>query len=250
MKNTVCKLSSRQKAAVLSVASECVKQGKDKSDAVKAIIRKLYSLNVVENSGDYNAALAVALSFYSMEKARHDEKKPIDCLATYAAFKQASEKHFSDYGAFGDFIETVLRCSCKPLNLVTFSDLHVKRQSETDIIIKGKKCEIGHNGKTFANSSEFDCIGEKVDFIVYGVFDNDEKAALYKLAIDGEFEKLFNNVRTMLYVFPVDEFAAFMTEKGFKFKGERWQVIYNDSRARKFLEKVEEEETPTVNDMF
>ncbi len=250
MKNTVCKLSSRQKAAVLSVASDCVKQGKGKAETITAIIRKLYSLKVVEDSGDYNAALAVALSFYSMIKAQADGKKPIDCLSTYAAFKQASEVHFSDFGAFGDFLETVLRCSCKPANLITFADLHVKRQSETDIIIKGKKCEVGHNGKTFANSNEYDCIGEKVDYIVYGVFDNDEKAALYKLAIDGEYTKLFDNVRAMLYVFPVNEFAAFMGEKGFKFKGERWQVIYNSGRARKFLEKVEEKETPTVNDIF
>ena len=62
--------------------------------------------------------LSVALAFYALVNAKKDGKMPIDCLKDYAHFKRMESEKLSDFGAFGDTLETVLRISCKPSNLV------------------------------------------------------------------------------------------------------------------------------------
>lgn len=254
MKNTV-KITARAKASILMIAGDTVKMGLTKNEAVKIICKSMIKKGMVENGGDYNAMLSVALAFYSYKKAQYEGKKPLECLKEYAAFKCLTEQKLSDYGAFGDTIETALRCSVKPAWAVQWNDLHVARQSRTDLTLRGVKCEIGHNGKTFTETDEETPFAAYYDQIIYGVFSDYEKHDIYTLLINGQYEKAFEAIQTMLYVFDKETFYACMTEKTgrgsmyqYKPTSGNWQVIYNNSKYAAFLKMVENEHIPTVKE--
>jgi hypothetical protein len=160
-----------------------------------------------------------------------------------------------DYGAFGDTVETCVRVACKPAALVSFNDLHVKRQNEIDITIRGEKCEIGTNGKTFLESEEDSPMNGNYEKVVYGVFSNDEQEQIFQLLENGNTEKALASILSMMYVFDKETFYACMTEKTgrgsmyqYKPTMDKWQVIYNPSKHAAFLKMVENENIPTLNE--
>jgi hypothetical protein len=254
MKNTV-KINARAKASILRIAGNAVAAGMTKKEAVKVICNHMIEKGMVENGGEYNAMLAVALAFYSYKKAQHDGKRAFECLASYALFKHITSEKLDDFGAFGDTVETCIRIACKPAALVTFNDLHVKRQNEIDITIRGEKCEIGTNGKTFLESEENAPMAGKYEKIVYGVFSNDEKESIFQLLENGNTEKALASILSMVYVFDKETFYKVMTEKTgrgsmyqYKPTAGKWQVIYNPSKHAAFLQMVENENIPTLGE--
>jgi len=254
MKNTV-KISARNKASILMVVTSLVNNGYSKNDVVKETCKRMVKMGMVENGGDFNAMLAVAISFYSFKKAQFDGKKPLDCLKEYACFKSMTEQKLNDYGAFGDTLETALRCSVKPEWSIQWNDLHVARQSKTDLTLRGVKCEIGHNGKTFSDTDINNPFADYYDMIIYGVFSDNEKHDIYTLLINGQYEKVFEAVQSMMYVFDKETFFRCMTEKAgrapmyqYKPTAGCWQVIYNPSKYTAFLHMVENEKIPTLGE--
>ena len=254
MKNTV-KITARAKASLLMIAGDAVKAGMTKNEVVKAICKRKIKKGMVENGGEYNAMLAVALAFYAYKKAQYEGKRPYDCIASYAHFKHITSEKLDDYGAFGDTVETCIRIACKPASLVSFNDLHVKRQNEVDITIRGEKCEVGTNGKTFLESEENSPMEGKYEKIVYGVFSNDEKESIFQLLENGNTEKALESLLKMVYVFDKETFYTCMTEKTgrgsmyqYKPSLNRWQVIYNPSKHGAFLQMVENEKIPTLGE--
>ena len=253
MKNTVKELKPREKAAIMDTAKKAVESGLNKVEAVKSIEKKMLAMNIVEKSGAFNEMLAVALAVYSMEKAKAEGKRPIECLKEYAHFKRLCGERLDDFGAFGDTLETCLRIACKPENLVSWNDLHVKRQSAVDITIKGVKFEIGNNGKTFLESEEEDPMAGKYEKIGYGVFSKEEQKALYILLENGEYKKAFSSFLSMVYVFDKETFFHSMTGKTgrgamytYKQTMGKWQVVYNPSKHGLFLKMVEQENIKTL----
>lgn len=253
MKNTVKELKPREKAAILAVASDAVDNGLSKNEAIKAICQKMIKIGVVEKSGCFNEMLSVALAFYSLEKAKKEGKKPIETLSEYAHFKRLCGEKLDDFGAFGDTLETCLRVSCKPENLVSWNDLHVKRQNAVDVTIKGVKFEIGNNGKTFLESDENNPMSGKYEKICYGVFTKEEQMILYDMLENGEYRKAFQNMQNMSYVFDKETFYHIMTEKTgrgamytYKKTSGKWQVVYNPSKHGLFLKAVESENIETL----
>lgn len=255
MKNTVKELKPREKASILSVITECIENGMDKSQTIKATCAKMIKIGVVENSGCFNDMLSVALALYFMEKAKHEKEKAIDCLKKYAHFKHVTSKKLDDFGAFGDTIETCIRIMCKPAALVSYNDLHVKRQNEVDITIKGVKFEIGTNGKTFLESEETEPMKGKYQKIGYGVFSDEEKEMIFTLLENGEYIKAFENIQKMVYVFEKETFFECMTTKTgrasmyqYKKSAGKWQVIYNQSKYSAFLKMIENEGIETIGE--
>lgn len=255
MKNTVKELKPREKAAILSTVADCIENGMDKNQTIKTVCTKMLKMGIVENSGCFNDMLAVALALYFMEKARHEKEKPIDCLKKYAHFKHITSKKLEDYGAFGDTIETCIRIMCKPAALVSFNDLHVKRQNAVDITIKGVKFEIGTNGKTFLESDENEPMKGKYQKISYGVFSDEEKEMIFTLLENGEYSRAFESIQKMMYVFEKDTFFECMTTKTgrasmyqYKKTAGKWQVIFNQSKYSAFLKMVEIEGIETMGE--
>ena len=255
MKNTVKELKPREKAAILSLVTDCIEQGMDKNGTIKAVCAKMIKMGIVENGGAFNDMLSVALSFFSLQSAKMEGKRAYDCLASYAHFKHITSHKLDDYGAFGDTVETCIRIACKPATLVSFNDLHVKRQNEVDITIRGEKCEIGTNGKTFLESEENDPMQGKYNKVVYGVFSNEEKESIFQLLETGNTEKALASLLKMVYIFDKETFYVCMTEKTgrgsmFQYKPtmDKWQVIYNPSKHAAFLKMVENENIPTLGE--
>lgn len=255
MKNTVKELKPREKATILSIVNECIDNEMDKNQTIKTICAKMVKMGIVENSGCFNDMLSVALALYFMEKARHEKEKPIECLKKYAHFKHVTSKKLDDYGAFGDTIETCIRIMCKPAALVSFNDLHVKRQNAVDVTIKGVKFEIGTNGKTFLESDENEPMKGKYQKIGYGVFSDEEKEIIFTLLENGEYKKAFENIQKMVYVFEKETFFECMTTKTgrasmyqYKKSAGKWQVIYNQSKYSAFLKMVEIEGIETIGE--
>lgn len=255
MKNTVKELKPREKAAILSTVTACIENGMDKNQTIKTVCMKMVKMGIVENSGCFNDMLSVALALYFMEKAKHEKEKPIDCLKKYAHFKHVTSKKLDDFGAFGDTIETCIRIMCKPAALVSFNDLHVKRQNAVDITIKGVKFEIGTNGKTFLESNENEPMNGKYQKIAYGVFSDEEKEMVFTLLENGEYGRAFESIQKMMYVFEKDTFFECMTTKTgrasmyqYKKTAGKWQVIFNQSKYSAFLKMVEIEGIETMGE--
>lgn len=254
MKNTVNELKPREKEAILNIIRNGIANGKDKKTILSETCKKMIAIGLVENSGAYNQMLSVAIALYNMEKARQEGKKPYEMIAQYATFKKATYCKLNDYGAFGDLIETVCRIACKPRTLVSFNDLHVKRQGNVDITIKNIPFEIGTNGKTFLESTEENSTAGRYQMIAYGVFDNDEKNLIFNLFINGQIEKGIETVANMMYTFSKQTFIETMENTGrspmFQFKPSagHWQVIYNGSKHTAFLKAVESQNIETLAD--
>ena len=255
MKNTVKELNTREKKALLTLASDCIEKGMNKKETIKVLQKKLLEMNVVENSGAYNQMLSVCIAFYEMEKAKAEGKKPIDTLSAYARFKRLTMEKLDDYGAFGDVVEVLTRISCKPASLVSWEDMHVKRQDAIDITIRKTPFEIGTNGKTFLESTEENPMNGKYKMIAYGVFESDEKLAMLKLLETGKYTEAIDNLLSMMYVFNKDEFFHDMTTKTgrgsmytYKASLGKWQVVYNGSKHSLFLKMVEMENVPTLKE--
>lgn len=257
MKNTVKELSPRAKESVMLIAKKAVENNLSKNEAIKAICTRLVKLGLIENDGNYNAMLAVSLAFYTVEKEKKEGKKPYDCISNYAHFKHMTSVKLNDYGAFADTIEMVLRVSCKPATLVTWNDLHVKRQYETDITIKGVQFEVGINGKTFAESDEYNPMNGRYEKIAYGVFTDEEKEIIFGLLENGRIEEAIKSIRKMMFVFDKETFFDCMTTKTgrssmFQYKSTagHFQVIYNPSKHTAFLKMVENENIPSIEEYF
>ena len=242
MKNTVINLKPREKSAILRIITEGIENGLSKKETIKQAEKKMVSLKLVENEGVYNEMLAVCLAFYEMENARINGTDITEYIVKYCHFKMVTYYKLSDYGAFGDMVETLTRVASKPRNFVKYSDIHVKRQGETDITVKGVKIEVGINVKTLLESTEQNAMNGKYKKVFYGVFDDMEMQTLFNLCADiATIEKGIENILKMLYVFSKDEFFSFMTEKTgrgsmFQYKptADKWQVIYNTSKHKAF----------------
>lgn len=254
MKSTVKELKPREKAAIIAVAEKAVNEGLTRKDAIKAIAQKMITMGIVEKSGAYNQMLSVAIAFYSVTLAKTEGIKPIDGLKAYATFKKACGLNLNDYGAFGDTIETAIRVFSKPGNLVKWSDLHVKRQTEVDITIKGIKMEVGTNGKTFLESEENSPMNGKYQKIVYGVFTKEQQENIYRLLIVGNYEEAKKAIYRRMHVFEKDTFFECMTTKTgrgsmyqYKPSAGKWQVIYNPSKHGAFCAMVESEQIETLD---
>jgi hypothetical protein len=247
-KMIIVKLNSREKKELFDV----IARQEDKKSAYIAAVNYCEKKGITA-PGNYNGVLSVALAFFAFCKA--DKKDVTGYIRHYANFKKQCYYRLSDFGAFGDLAETLARLACKPRNLWSLRDIHVKRAGDVDIVIRGKKFELGTNGKTFSESTENDAMTGKYSAVCYGVFTNDEKRDLFNMAIMTP-DNAIKNFANMFFVFPDKiEFYDFMTQKidnkpWFKFKPNtgRWQIVYYDSRAAKFIAKTDEYNIMTLSE--
>lgn len=170
----------------------------------------------------------------------------IEYLKLYAMVKERNEKLISDYGAFGDLLEILVRCAMlRKLSLVRWSALSVKDVMHSDILSKKfGKIEVGHNGKTLTFGTLFDYMAGDYDAVIYGVFSDEDKKEVYNLCKNGEYEKTLDYITSYCslwenkYNFQKD-IDNLSRGKGITVKGGQIQVVYNPSKYNAFVGALE-----------
>ncbi|MBP5412404.1 MAG: hypothetical protein J6Y47_04010 [Bacteroidales bacterium] len=172
-------------------------------------------------------------------------------LHLFASAKQENEKSISDYGAFGDLFELLIRIILiGNVNLVRSSALAVSVYGNTDIVSKKYgRIEVGHNGKTFSEGTVFDYMEGNYQCVIYGMFSDIDKELIYKLCINGNGKQALEEIkkRTAIWLdkhmFQYDFNHLGKNGKeinGISIKGGKVMARFDESIYYAFMEKMED----------
>lgn len=186
--------------------------------------------------------MAFALSSFAKEGIKRGELNVLDYIAMLASIKEENEETLSDYGAFGDLFEILVRCAfMRRISLVKWSMLSVKDVKTADIISKKFGIiEVGHNGKSLTFGTLFDYMDGDYTSFVYGVFSKEDKKEIYELCKNKEYEKAIDYITSYSaywenkYDFQND-MDNLSRGKGITVKGADIQVVYNESKYNAFM---------------
>ena len=178
-------------------------------------------------------------------------------MIAYAEFKATTYNKLTDYGAFGDLVETVCHLLVnKKVWRTKIKTLHVSAIGKTDLRYNGKKIEVGTNGKSWLESTEEDAMSGKFDGVLYGVFSEEEKESICKEFSEGKVEKAISDIAKMLYYFEnKNDFPIFVNSISrspslvWK-KGGYFQTVYNPSKHVAFIRAIENSNFPTLYDII
>lgn len=195
---------------------------------------------------EYFSYLAFTLSACAKYGVKTGQLKVIDYLAMIAEAKERNAEYLHDFGAFGDLFEILIRCAfMKKLSLVTWSALSVKDVLTCDIVSKKYgKIEVGHNGKTLTYGTLFDYMEGDYDSIVYGVFSDDDKKAVYDFLKNKQYDKAIETVCVYsVYWNNKYKFREDMDNltrgKGITVKSGQIQVVFNPGKYNAFVQAIE-----------
>lgn len=194
----------------------------------------------------HNGYIAFTLSACGRIGVKNGDLNVTEYISMLASAKQENEKSLKDYGAFGDLFEILVRCALiRNIHLVKWSALSVKDVKHADIVSKRFGIiEVGHNGKSLTFGTLVDYMEGDYNAFVYGVFSDEDKETVYKLCIDGNYDKAIDYV-TSYSVYWNDKytFQKDMDEltrgKGITVKGENIQVVYNSGKYNAFVGALE-----------
>lgn len=244
-------LTTLQARSILSAILAFIGSLSSRSDIEKAafsIVDNLISLFPVQfPSVDKLSFLSFALSSCAKEGIKRGELTILDYLSILADIKEENEKNISDYGAFGDLFEILVRCAfMRKFALVRWSMLSVKDIKTADIISKKYGViEVGHNGKTLTFGTVFDYMEGSYTSVVYGVFSEEDKKEVYTLVRNKEYEKAIDYICAYSaywenkYDFQKD-MDNLTRGKGITVKSCGVQVVYNAGKYDAFLAALEE----------
>ena len=195
---------------------------------------------------DENAYFAFTLSSCAKVAIKRGDLNILEYIAILASVKKENEETLSDYGAFGDLYEVLVRCAfMRKLSLVKWSTLSVKSIEKTDLISKKYgNVEIGHNGKTLSFGTYFDYMAGDYNAFVYGVFTKEDKEEIYSLCINQKYEKVIDYI-TSYSVYWSDKYAFqydmdnLTRGKGITEKSDGIQVVYNSGKHTAFVDAIE-----------
>lgn len=171
----------------------------------------------------------------------------LEYISILAEVKEGNEKDIHDFGAFGDLFEVLIRCAfMRKKSLVKWYMLSVKTIENSDIISKKYGViEVGHNGKTLTFGTVFDHMAGDYTSVVYGVFSEEDKKAVYTLCRNKEYEKALDYV-TSYSVFWANkhdfenDMNSLTRGKGITAKKCGIQVVYNIGKYNAFVSALEE----------
>jgi len=177
------------------------------------------------------------------------KQKMLSCLEyvkLLAIIKESNENDLSDFGAFGDLYEVLIRIALmRSINLIKPSILMVKDILHSDIVSKKYGIlEVGHNGKTFQEGTIFDYMEGNFTSVIYGVFSDDDKQAIYNYCIAGNIEKAIEYVKSYsVYWQDKHEFLNDMDSltrgKGLTIKSGKVMVQFNSGKYNAFVNAIE-----------
>ena len=199
------------------------------------------------------ALFAFVLSNLGRRAVREGIVKVPEYIAMIAEEKQENESSLRDFGAFGDLFEILARIALvKKSSLVSWRLLSVRDIMACDVVSrKYGRIEIGHNGKTLTFGTFFDYMAGDYDAVIYGVFSAEDKAEIYNLCKNGEYENAVSYI---------SEYSALWENKyqfqhdmdnisrgaGITEKGGQIQVVFNPSKYDAFLRALENGVFPSL----
>lgn len=232
----------------------------EKAENKKAIVdlaRKIGKFYAEKNNLSKEDEKTLVLSLFASGLCAWNIKhaaSQYDYIVNYILWKQRVYERLNDLGAFGDSVETCVHLiNCREKWRVNLKNIHVAAIGNTDIWIKGRRFEIGTNGKSWADSTEEEPMRGPFDGIIYGVISDEEKQYIIDLFRQNKVRQGLTAIAKMLYVFPEkEEFSYFMEKVGrsasivWKKHLNIYQTVYNPSKHSAFIEKVESENIPTL----
>lgn len=215
-------------------------------------LEKLFPVQFPSDTENHCLFMAFALSACGKEAVKRGELSVLDYIAMLASEKEENEKAETsyngkaDFGAFGDLYEVLIRCALvRKYSLVRWSMLSVKDIKHSDIVSKNFGIiEAGHNGKTLSFGTLFDFMEGEYTSVIYGVFSEEDKKAVYALCKNKDYDKAVEYVC---------EYSAYWSDKyafqhdmdnltrgkGIAVKGCNIQVVYNSGKYDAFLSALE-----------
>lgn len=197
------------------------------------------------------ALYACGLCIFNMEHA----ETVFDYLVAYVSWKHRTFIKLNDYGAFGDSLETIVHLlACRKIWRTKIKNLHVTELGKTDVQINRIPFEVGHNGKTWADSTLDNPMNGPFDGVIYGVIDDTERQYIIDLFTQGKVLEGIIQASNMLYVFPDKmDYLSFMDSISkrsatiqYKKSLGRYQTIYNASKHSAFITAIESSEYMTL----
>ena len=256
--NALSTIAARTAIAAINADNSKLTTKEEITHAASTTIKYLRSTFPAVYTKDILYALAAfVLAFYGKKAVTVGDMTVIEYIAVYAHVKRINSKIRNDYGAFGDLLEVLVRIALvKNINLVRPAMLTVREVMKSDII-SGKYgvIEVGHNGKTLNEGTLFDAMAGKYQTIIYGMFTDGERKAIYKACENKEIEKaialasynvcLWKNK----YAFQSD-MDNLSRGQGVTIKAQGAQVVYNPSKHAAFSDALKKGKFHRLSDIL
>lgn len=252
-------LSTLQARTILAVIDELNAIGNTKTEienAAENVINYIFENFPSDFSRDCIGVIeAFTLSNIAKKSINDGILTVFDYIAILADVKRMNETDLNDYGAFGDLYEILVRIALvKKASLIRPSMLTVKAMYQNDVVSKKYGViEIGHNGKTFSQGTLLNYMAGKYQSVIYGVFEKEDKQAVYDLCIAGNYMDAVDYVAQYSAIW-LDkyQFQADMNNlsrgQGITKKGGNIQVVYNPSKHTAFIMALENGQFDTLSD--
>lgn len=195
---------------------------------------------------------AVGEAVWHMDKAETVQ----EYLVSYMNWKFKTYSKLNDTGAIGDAIETAVHLlACREIWRTKIQNLHVSVIGRTDVKIGGRRFEVGHNAKVWADSTEDEIMAGPFDGVIYGMIDNETVEQIAEI-MEKDLAKGVTELANMLYVFTDKyEFLRFMQEDLGRSATIKYRkdldcmiTVYNGSKQNAFNKGVEEKRFPNLTE--
>lgn len=242
-------IKPREKAAFFS---QCEKAENNQSvfEIAKALVAKRFPNLETE------LKKRVILNMYACGVSYHAMKKSetwTDYIISYTRFKSLTYTKLSDFGSFGDVVETICHLLVnRACWRVKIENLHVSKIGIVDLRFNGIKIEVGTNGKSWLESTPDDAMHGKFSAVVYGVFTEKEKESICNEFAHHNIKEAIGRIANNLYYFEDKySFLDFMQSRVSRSETIVWksngyfQTVYNPSKDKAFRIAIKKENVPT-----
>ena len=223
----------------------------DSKQAIETEAKRIVDTLVKQFPENYPAEIlpalwAFVLSNVGKKAIKDNTLTAYEYVAIVAESKRDNAETRKDFGAFGDLFEILARLALvKNQNLVNWRLLTVKDINRPDIVSnKYGVIECGTNGKTWTHGTLFDYMEGDYTAVIYGVFMDEDKQAVYDLCANQQIEEAIDYIaQYSVYWADKYQFQYDMDNltrgKGITVKGGCIQCQFNSGKYDAFIEAIE-----------
>lgn len=223
----------------------------DSKQAIETESKKIIETLTKQFPANYPAEIipalwAFVLSNVGKKAVRDNTITAYEYIAILAESKRENAETRKDFGAFGDLFEILARLALvKNQNLINWRLLTVKDINRPDIVSnKYGIIECGTNGKTWTYGTLFDYMAGDYTSVIYGVFMDEDKQAIYDLCANQQIEEAIDYIAQYSVYWPDKyQFQYDMDNltrgKGITEKGGNIQCQFNIGKYDAFIAALE-----------
>lgn len=255
---TLTTLQARTALALINKSTVAL----DSQNAIEMESKQIIETLIKTFPANYPAEIIPALWAFTLsnvgKKAIKDNTlTAYEYIALLAESKRDNAENRKDYGAFGDLFEILARLALvKKQNLINWRLLTVKDINRPDIISnKYGVIECGTNGKTWTNGTLFDYMAGDYTSVIYGVFMDEDKQAVYELCASQQIERAIDYIAQYSAYWPNKyDFQHDMDNltrgKGITEKGGNIQCQFNIGKYDAFINALEDGKIKALKDVI